>query len=98
MTSPSANCAPDDEDAPVAVIVIVGAGAHRTSERSQVRAEILAVHERLLFCRGANVSRQHANENAISIAFGTERNSGMDRGDLANLTAFVAVADQRSFR
>src|ERR1700689_1603523 len=38
------------------------------------------------------------NENAISIAFGTERGSGMDRGDLANLTAFVAVADQRSFR
>ena len=27
-----------------------------------------------------------------------ERNSGMDRGNLANLTAFVAVADQRSFR
>src|SRR5439155_22838930 len=26
------------------------------------------------------------------------RNSGMDRADLANLTAFIAVADQRSFR
>src|SRR5882757_4748209 len=38
------------------------------------------------------------NENPISIAFGVERNSGMDRSDLANLTAFVAVADQRSFR
>src|SRR5712672_4779293 len=38
------------------------------------------------------------NENPISIAFGVERNSGMDRADLANLTAFVAVADQRSFR
>src|SRR5260221_6721027 len=38
------------------------------------------------------------NENRISVAFGIERNSGMDRGDLANLTAFVAVADQRSFR
>src|ERR1700677_64790 len=38
------------------------------------------------------------NENAISIAFATERSSGMDRGDLANLSAFVAVADQRSFR
>jgi DNA-binding transcriptional LysR family regulator len=38
------------------------------------------------------------NENPVSVAFGVERNSGMDRGDLANLTAFVAVADQRSFR
>src|SRR3981189_3650514 len=34
----------------------------------------------------------------MSIAFAAERNSGMDRGDLANLNAFVAVADQRSFR
>jgi DNA-binding transcriptional LysR family regulator len=39
-----------------------------------------------------------ANENPISIAFGAERNSGMNRSDLANLTAFVAVADRRSFR
>src|SRR5712672_1603751 len=38
------------------------------------------------------------NENPISIAFGVERSSAMDRGDLANLSAFVAVADQRSFR
>jgi DNA-binding transcriptional LysR family regulator len=38
------------------------------------------------------------NEIPISIALGVERCSGMDRGDLANLTAFVAVADQRSFR
>jgi DNA-binding transcriptional LysR family regulator len=38
------------------------------------------------------------NKKRISVAFGVERNSGMDRGDLANLTAFVAVADQRSFR
>ena len=38
------------------------------------------------------------NENPMAIAYGVERNSGMDRGDLANLTAFVAVADQRSFR
>jgi hypothetical protein len=36
--------------------------------------------------------------NRISIAFSIERNSAMDRGDLVNLTAFVAVADQRSFR
>src|SRR5216684_8894327 len=34
----------------------------------------------------------------MSIAFAVERNSGMDRGGLANLSAFVAVADQRSFR
>jgi hypothetical protein len=39
-----------------------------------------------------------ADENAISIAFGVERNSGMDRNHLADLTAFVAVAEQRSFR
>src|SRR6266446_1590741 len=32
------------------------------------------------------------------IAFATERNSGMNRSDLADLNAFVAVADQRSFR
>src|SRR6202045_480302 len=41
---------------------------------------------------------QEANENAISIAFGIERSSGMDRGSLADLTAFVAVADRLSFR
>src|SRR5260370_36145116 len=41
---------------------------------------------------------QEEKENSVSIVFGVERNSGMDRGDLANLTAFVAVADQRSFR
>src|SRR6202790_4359425 len=41
---------------------------------------------------------QAANENSISIAFGVERNSGMDRGSLADLTAFVAVADRLSFR
>src|ERR1700724_3253512 len=41
---------------------------------------------------------QEANENAISIAFGVERSSAMDRGSLADLTAFVAVADRLSFR
>jgi DNA-binding transcriptional LysR family regulator len=41
---------------------------------------------------------EEANENPISIAFSVERNSGMDRGDLADLTAFVAVADHLSFR
>src|ERR1700719_2388255 len=39
-----------------------------------------------------------ANENPISIACGVERNSAMDRGNLAELTAFVAVADRLSFR
>jgi hypothetical protein len=39
-----------------------------------------------------------ARENPISVAHGVERNSGMDRADLANLTASVAVTDQRSFR
>jgi DNA-binding transcriptional LysR family regulator len=38
------------------------------------------------------------NENPISIVFGVERDSGMDRSDLADLTAFVAVADRLSFR
>src|SRR6202041_2285622 len=37
-------------------------------------------------------------ENPMAIAYRVEGNSGMDRADLANLTAFVAVADQRSFR
>jgi DNA-binding transcriptional LysR family regulator len=38
------------------------------------------------------------NENAMSIAFDTERSSGMQRGSLTDLTAFVAVADHLSFR
>jgi DNA-binding transcriptional LysR family regulator len=41
---------------------------------------------------------QEADENPISISFSAERNSGMQRGDLADLTAFVAVADHLSFR
>jgi DNA-binding transcriptional LysR family regulator len=45
-----------------------------------------------------NMLPQAANENAISIAFGIERNSSMDRSHLADLTAFVAVADRLSFR
>jgi hypothetical protein len=36
--------------------------------------------------------------NRISVALPVERNSGMDRCDLANLTASVAVADQPSSR
>jgi hypothetical protein len=31
---------------------------------------------------------------SLSIAFGIERNSGMNRGDLADLIAFVAVSDK----
>src|SRR5882757_596882 len=46
----------------------------------------------------SKVATNETNENTISIAFGVERSSSMDRGDLTNLTAFVAVADQRSFR
>src|SRR6202795_912490 len=41
---------------------------------------------------------EEANENAISIVYGVERNSAMDRGSLADLTAFIAVADRLSFR
>src|SRR5271155_3686780 len=48
--------------------------------------------------RSARMSMQIGKENPISTAFGIERNSAMDRGDLANLSAFVTVADQRSFR
>jgi DNA-binding transcriptional LysR family regulator len=39
-----------------------------------------------------------ANENPISIACAVEGNSAMDRSNLAELTAFVAVADRLSFR
>src|ERR1700704_2307313 len=46
----------------------------------------------------AHVLMQVGKEHPISVAFGVERSSAMDRGDLANLSAFVAVADQRSFR
>src|ERR1700683_1388241 len=48
--------------------------------------------------RSTRMSMQIGKENPISIAFGIERNSAMDRGDLANLSAFLTVADQRSFR
>jgi DNA-binding transcriptional LysR family regulator len=37
-------------------------------------------------------------ENLLFIAFPIERNSGMQRGSLVDLTAFIAVADHRSFR
>ena len=41
---------------------------------------------------------QDGKENPISIAFGVEEDSGMRRGDMGDLTAFVAVADHLSFR
>src|SRR6202035_2256345 len=44
------------------------------------------------------LSMEAAIENGISITFGIERSSGVDRSDLSNLTAFVAVADRLSFR
>src|SRR3982074_3706174 len=47
---------------------------------------------------GTKVWTNGRNENTISMALGIERNSRMNRGDLADLTAFVAVADQLSFR
>src|ERR1700692_1641291 len=47
---------------------------------------------------GNRLPTNGANENAIFVAFGIERNSAMDRGSLADLTAFIAVADRLSFR
>src|SRR5712671_6325594 len=48
--------------------------------------------------RATEVLTNGGNNNPLSIAFAAERNSRMNRGDLADLNAFVAVADQRSFR
>src|SRR3984957_8721537 len=48
--------------------------------------------------RSAKMLMRVKKGNPVFIAFGIERNSAMDRGDLANLSAFVTVADQRSFR
>jgi DNA-binding transcriptional LysR family regulator len=38
------------------------------------------------------------NDNLICFAFGNEENSVMQRGSLADLTSFIAVADSLSFR
>ncbi|HEX4261944.1 MAG TPA: LysR family transcriptional regulator [Acetobacteraceae bacterium] len=38
------------------------------------------------------------NENPLIIVFAVERNSGMERRNLADLTAFIAIADHLSFR
>src|SRR5258708_6721393 len=48
--------------------------------------------------RGTNVLTNDVDENTISIVFSIERSSSMNRSDLADLTAFVAVADHLSFR
>src|SRR4029077_1783389 len=47
---------------------------------------------------GTNVLTKSVDENTISIVLSIERVSAMNRGDLADLTAFVAVADHLSFR
>src|ERR1700756_1035626 len=52
----------------------------------------------MLSGRGTNVLTKGVDENTISIVFSIERSSSMNRGDLADLTAFVAVADHLSFR
>src|ERR1700730_17875666 len=52
----------------------------------------------MLSGRVTKVLTKGVDENIISIVFSIERNSGMNRGDLADLTAFVAVADHLSFR
>ena len=56
---------------------------------------------RLLPCQRAcdkNILTTTENENPIPTVFTIEGNSGMQRGDLADLTAFIAVADLLSFR
>src|SRR5258707_3120874 len=52
----------------------------------------------MLSGRGTNVLTKGVDENTISIVFSIERSSAMDRGNLADLTAFIAVADHLSFR
>src|ERR1700683_760135 len=70
------------------------------AEQSVDFAEHRRISDRSLMSESpvAKMLMNAANENPISIAFGAERSSGMDRGDLGNLNAFVAVADHRSFR
>src|SRR5258706_4350066 len=48
--------------------------------------------------RDSKVLTKGRNDNAISVAFGREEDSRMRRGDLADLAAFVAIADNLSFR
>jgi hypothetical protein len=44
-----------------------------------------------------NVVTKGPNENRMLIAFSIEKNSGIDGGDLAEPTAFVALADRAGF-
>src|SRR6201987_4845889 len=52
----------------------------------------------MLSGRGTNVLTKGVDENTISIVLSIEKSSSMNRGGLADLTAFVAVADHLSFR
>jgi Bacterial regulatory helix-turn-helix protein, lysR family len=67
------------------------------------RAEI-ALHFQLAQLRPAVVDDGDLHSvavedgNAMSVAFATERNSAMKRSDLADLNAFVVVANHLSFR
>jgi hypothetical protein len=74
----------------------------QTADGRFVRPVILNARHSFFFSFGGAALRQDVDasrkKNPVSIAFGIERNSAMDRGDLANLSAFVIVADQRSFR
>jgi len=63
-----------------------------------------AIKNRLLLTRYCDTSKgrerspdiltKEVKENALSFERANERNSLMNRGDLADLNAFVAVADQ----
>jgi hypothetical protein len=41
---------------------------------------------------------RHPNENALFVALANEGNSAMNRTDLADLNAFIVIADHLSFR
>src|SRR4029077_1582788 len=53
---------------------------------------------RVLGARRTQILTSERKGNAISVALATERNSGMNRSDLADLNAFVVVANRFSFR
>src|SRR6266568_3507775 len=48
--------------------------------------------------RGSKMLTKGGNDHPISVAFGVEENSRMPRSDIVDLTVFVAIADNRSFR
>jgi len=78
----------------------LAAGAAAVSGRREMMVRLggHAGLPQMLSGRGTNVLTKGVDENTISIALSIERNSRMNRGDLADLTAFVAVADHLSFR